>query len=116
MNLRRLDGSRWRTWVMAAQATIAAPRRKAAFPLKAVQDLLRRDLTEAAEESSVLRPGWEPVLDSLRIVTAVTAIEDLLKIKLPPEKCIRRGGYKSVEDGVKDMAERVRGVWTEARK
>jgi acyl carrier protein len=101
---------------MAAPATIAAPRPKAAFPQAAVEDLLRRDLTEAAEESSVLHPGWEPVLDSLRIVTAVTAIEDLLKIKLPPEKCIRRGGYKSVEDGVKDMADRIRRVWTNAQK
>lgn len=101
---------------MAAPATIAAPRPKAAFQQTAVEDLLRRDLTEAAEESSVLHPGWEPVLDSLRIVTAVTAIEDLLKIKLPPEKCIRRGGYKSVEDGVKDMADRIRRVWTNAQK
>jgi acyl carrier protein len=116
MKLRRPECSRWRIRVMAAQATIAAPRPKAAFPLKAVQDLLRRDLTEAAEESSVLHPGWEPVLDSLRIVTVVTAIEDLLKIKLPPEKCIRRGGYRSVGDGVKDMAERIRCVWNRARK
>ncbi|HEY1375803.1 MAG TPA: hypothetical protein VGF55_03380 [Gemmataceae bacterium] len=101
---------------MSVQATISAVRPKTRFPLAAVQDLLRRELTEATEESNVLHSGWEPVLDSLRIVTAVTAIENLLKIKLPPERCIRRGGYKSVENGVKDMTERIRGVWTNAQK
>src|SRR4051812_23392417 len=101
---------------MVSQATVAAPQSKAVFPLKAVEDVLRRELTEAAEESSVLHPGWEPVLDSLRIVTAITAIEDLLKMRLPPERCIRRGGYRSIEEGVANVRELIRGVWTKAQK
>jgi acyl carrier protein len=100
---------------MGGQAPVSTPRRKAVFPLKAVQELIRKELKEAAEESSVLHSGWEPVLDSLRVVTALTAIEDLLKSKLPPEKCVRRGGYKSVEEGVKDMTERIRRVWAKGQ-
>lgn len=100
---------------MAAQAIAARPRSKKVFPQAAVEDLVRKELEEAAEESGVLHPGWEPVLDSLRIVTAISKIEDLLKIKLPPEKCVRRGGYKSVDEGVKDMNERIRNVWVKAQ-
>jgi acyl carrier protein len=100
---------------MAAQVIASRPRSKAVFPLAAVQDLIRKELEEAVEESGVLHPGWEPVLDSLRIVTAISKIEDLLKLKLPPERCVRRGGFKSVDEGVKDMTERIRNAWIKAQ-
>lgn len=100
---------------MAAQAIATCPQPEVAFPLVEVRDLIRKELEEAAGESEVLHPGWEPVLDSLRIVTAISGVEDRLKIKLPPEKCVRRGGYRSVEEGISDMSERIRAVWTKAK-
>lgn len=92
-----------------------APVRTGTFPLADVEARLRRELEEAEAESVILHPGWQPVLDSLRMVTAIAAIEDLFDFKLPPEKVVKRGGYTSVNEGVRDMTNRVREVWICAR-
>lgn len=67
-------------------------------------------------ESVVLHPGWQPLLDSLRMVTAINAVEDLFDFKLPPEKVVKKGGYTSVDAGVSDMTNRIREVWIEHYK
>jgi acyl carrier protein len=81
------------------------------FPLQEVQEILRRELEEAAEESDVLHDGWEPVLDSLRMVTVVSTLEDMFDFPLPPEKVVRKGGYKDVDDGVDDMTKNLQRLW-----
>jgi acyl carrier protein len=101
---------------MLAVATVLAPSAKGAFPLAEVQSRLRRELEEAEAESSILHPGWQPVLDSLRMVTAIATIEELLGLKLPPEKVVKKGGYRTVDEGVSDMTNRVREVWTKHQK
>jgi len=97
--------------MITASAT-AAPSSRSVFPLEEVQERLRRDLEEAKAESVVLHPGWQPVLDSLRMVTAIATVEDLFKFRLPPEKVVKKGGYKSVNEGIEDMTNRIRVVWT----
>jgi hypothetical protein len=97
---------------MPAVATALAPPAKGTFPLAEVQARLRRELEEAAAESAILHSGWQPVLDSLRMVTAIARVEGLFDFKLPPEKVVKKGGYKSVDEGVADMTHRIREVWT----
>ena len=89
---------------------------KRVFPLAEVQKRLRKELQEAEAESVILHPGWQPVLDSLRMVTAIATIEGLFDFKLPPEKVVKKGGYKSVDEGVSDMTNRVREIWTKRQK
>jgi hypothetical protein len=97
---------------MTAVATAPAPTAQGAFPLAEVQARLRRELEEAEAESGILHPGWQPVLDSLRMVTAIATVEGLFDFKLPPEKVVKKGGYRSVDEGVADMTNRIREVWT----
>ena len=35
----------------------------------------------------------------------------LFDFKLPPEKVVKKGGYKSVDEGVSDMTNKIREVW-----
>ena len=101
---------------MPAVASVPALSTKGTFPLAEVQARLRKELEEAEAESVVLHPGWQPVLDSLRMVTAIATIKDLFDFKLPPEKVVKKGGYRSVDEGVSDMTNRVREVWTKRQK
>ena len=101
---------------MPTVATILAPPPNAVFPLTEVQARLRRELGEAVAESVVLHPGWQPVLDSLRMVTAIATVEGLFDFKLPPEKVVKKGGYKSVDEGVSDMTSRIREVWNKRQE
>lgn len=101
---------------MPAVATVMAPSAKGAFPLAEVQSRLRRELEDAEAESVILHPGWQPVLDSLRMVTAIATVEVLFDFKLPPEKVVKKGGYKSVDEGVSDMTNKIREVWTKRQK
>ena len=84
---------------------------KSTFPLEELQELLRKELEEAADESVVLHGGWEPVLDSLRMVTVVSTLEDMFEFPLPPAKVVKKGGYKSVDEGVEDMTKNLRRLW-----
>ena len=82
-------------------ATLAnGPPSRPVFPLK-----------DVAEESDVLHNGWEPVLDSLRMVTVVSTLEDMFDFPLPPEKVVTKGGYKSVDEGVEDMTKNLQRLW-----
>jgi acyl carrier protein len=96
---------------MVAQAPAKEPHTKPAFPLDKVREILRRELEEAEEESATLHEGWEPVLDSLRMVTVVTSLDDLFDFPLPPEKVVKKGGYTSVDEGVDDMTDNLRRLW-----
>jgi acyl carrier protein len=101
---------------MSAQAPVKDPASKSAFPFERVRELLRKELEEAEEESSILHEGWEPVLDSLRMVTVVTALEGMFNFALPPEKVIRKGGYASVGQGVDHMTDNLRRLWEKHHK
>ena len=103
---------------MTAVATVLAKsaKGKVSFPLAEVQARLRAELEEAEQESVILHPGWQPVLDSLRMVTAIATIEELFDFNLPPEKVVKKGGYKSVDEGVSDMTSRIREVWTKRQQ
>ena len=83
------------------------------FPRAQVEHRLRRELGRAAAEASTLRGSWEPVLDSLTMVSVVLTFEDLFSFKLPPEKLVQIGGYASVDEGVSDMSERLERLWNE---
>jgi acyl carrier protein len=97
---------------MSAIAPPLAPSARRAFPLAEVQTRLRKELEEAAEESEILHGGWQPVLDSLRMVTAIATVEELFHFKLPPEKVVKKGGYKSVDEGVEHMTSHIREEWS----
>lgn len=101
---------------MAATALKQMNRATKAFPAAQVESRLRQELGKAAAESAILRGDWEPVLDSLRMVSAVISLEDICDFDLPPEKLVRKGGYSSVEEGVADMRDRLRDCWNEHYK
>jgi acyl carrier protein len=94
---------------MLAEAPVKNP--PSTFPLDKVREVLRKELEEAAEESATVHEAWEPLLDSLRVVTVVATLEDLFDFPLPPEKVVRKGGYTSVEQGVDDVAGNLRRLW-----
>jgi len=50
------------------------------------------------------------------MVTAIATVEVLFDFKLPPEKVVKKGGYKSVDEGVSDMTNKIREVWTKRQK
>ena len=83
----------------------------AVFPTAETEMRLKAELQRAAAESVVLRGGWEPNLDSLRMVSVLLTLEDLFDFELPPEKLVRKGGYATVEEGVADMAARLYELW-----
>lgn len=102
---------------MPALATALAPvTAKGSFPLEEVKRRLREELEEARAESVILHPAWQPVLDSLRMAIAIATIENLFNFNLPPEKVVRKGGYGSVDEGVEDMTDRVRDIWTKRQQ
>jgi acyl carrier protein len=98
-------------FIMLVQALTKDPPSKSTFPEDKAREILRRDFKEAAEESATLQEGWEPVLDSLRMVTVITALEELFDFPLPPEKVIPKGGSSSVEKGVDDVTDILRRLW-----
>ncbi len=83
------------------------------FPTTEVKRRLREELQKIAKDGSVLRPEWEPLLDSKRIVGTVLMIEDLFPFKLPPDKVVRKGGYNSVDEAIDDMLDRIEKIWAE---
>src|SRR6266545_628549 len=62
---------------MQTQTLTMAPTPARAFPVAEVKRRLRIELQRVAADASVLRPEWEPLLDSQRVVGTVLAIEDL---------------------------------------
>lgn len=100
---------------MTAQAPTVASQSRV-FSEEAVRNRLREELQAVADDGGVLHPGWEPVLDSLTVVTVVTRLEPMLGVELPPDKVIQRGGYRSVDEAVDDMTGRIKGVWAKLRR
>jgi hypothetical protein len=96
---------------MPTQERVTSALTGTAFPAFEVERRLRKELQEVADDAQVLRPDWEPLLDSKRVVGTVLAIEDLFpSVKIPPDKVVRKGGYFSVEDAVSDMLARIEQV------
>jgi hypothetical protein len=88
----------------------------AEFPAAGVRSCLRGELQKIADQGSVLRPEWEPLLDSKRVVGTVLALEGLIPFKIPPDKVVRKGGYNSVDEAIEDMLGRIKKIWTERSK
>ena len=62
---------------MLAEARTQTATSQLLFPAAEVRRRLQVEVQQAADESVVLRGGWEPVLDSLRMVSVVITLEDL---------------------------------------
>jgi hypothetical protein len=97
---------------MLADADVTAPD----FPGAEVKRRLRVQLQKIADQGSVVRPEWEPLLDSKRVVGTVLVLEDLFPFKIPPDKVVRKGGYNSVDAAINHMHDRIKEFWTERSK
>jgi hypothetical protein len=86
------------------------------YPFAEVESRLRAGVREAAEESVALRGGWEPLLDSLRMVSVLVSLEDLFDSPLPPEKLVMRGGYTNEDDAYEHMSGQLRRLGDENHK
>ncbi len=91
---------------------VAAP----VFPAVEAKRRLQIELQKIADQGSVMRPEWEPLLDSKRVVGTVLVLEDLFPFKIPPDKAVRKGGYNSVDEAIGDMLDRIKRFWTERNK
>lgn len=102
---------------MASQTLIASQNSSSVFPAAEAERRLRVELEKIAKQATKLRPEWIPLLDSKRVVGTVLVIEDLFPgIKIPPDKAVRKGGYNSVDEAIKDMLERIKKIWSERSK
>jgi acyl carrier protein len=88
----------------------------AVYPFADVQNLLLIGLREALEQNVNLRGEWEPLIDSLRIVSVLVSLEDLFDFPLPPEKLVRRGGYTSGDDAIDHISGQLQRLWDEKHK
>ncbi len=86
------------------------------FPRTEAEGRVRLVLKRLHDDLGVAREVWEPDLDSLAIVDILCEFEDLFPFKIPPERVVRRGGYRSVEDGVVDIVNRFEELWNERQK
>jgi hypothetical protein len=95
-----------------AENDVAAP----VFPAADVRSRLQVELQKIADQGSILRPEWEPLLDSKRVVGTILVLDGLFPFKLPPDKVVRKGGYNSVDEAIDDMLDRIKRIWTERIK
>src|SRR5882672_9168328 len=86
------------------------------FPAAEVKRRLQVELQKLADQGCVLRPEWEPLLDSKRVVGTVLVLEGLFPFKIPPDKVVRKGGYNRVDETINDMLDRIKRIWTERNK
>jgi len=80
---------------------------------------LTNDLQKIADEVTFLnpdRPAWKPLLDSRRIVGTVLVLEEVFKVKLPPDRLVRKGGYNNVKEAVENIIRRHKGLIAEKNK
>lgn len=94
------------------KAEVAAP----VFPVAEVKRHLQVELQKIADQGSILRPEWEPLLDSKRVVGTVVVLEGLFPFKIPPDKVVRKGGYDTVDEAIDDMLVRIKRIWDEKNK
>ncbi|WP_020476072.1 hypothetical protein [Zavarzinella formosa] len=91
---------------------IAAP----VFPVAEVKKRLLVELQKIADQGTILRPEWEPLLDSKRVVGTVLVLEGLFPFKIPPDRVVRKGGYDTVDEAINDMLARIKKIWDEKSK
>lgn len=101
---------------MTGELIAVAPHAAPVFPEAEVRRRLRAELRKIADQGSVLRPEWVPLLDSKRIVGTVLVLEDLFDFKVPPDRVVRRGGYQTLDEAEDDMLDRIEKVWVERSK
>jgi hypothetical protein len=87
-----------------------------AFPKTEIEHRLRAELDQVAQDAEVTRPDWEPLLDSQRVVSTVVVLEDLFTFKLPPDRVVKKGGYTSVDEALRDMVSRIERIAARAQK
>ncbi|MGH7651511.1 MAG: hypothetical protein ACREMS_06665 [Gemmatimonadaceae bacterium] len=81
------------------------------FPGAEIKRRLTRELKKIADDNVILRPEWEPVLDSKRVVGTLVMIEDLFPdCRIPPDKVVKKGGYRTIDEAINDMIPRIRRV------
>jgi hypothetical protein len=101
---------------MIAESIALAQPAAPVFPEAEVSRRLRVELDKIAAVGSVLRPEWEPLLDSKRVVGTVLVLGGLFSFKIPPDKVVKKGGYNSVDEALKDMLGRIKRIWAERSK
>lgn len=101
---------------MATTTLIKTAAAAPAFPAAEVKRHLQEELQKIADEGSIIRPEWEPLLDSKRVVGTVLVLEDLFPFKIPPDKVVRKGGYNSVDEATNDMLGRIERLAAEHSK
>jgi hypothetical protein len=98
---------------MITQSPQKTNSRLSSFPRQEVRSRLTKHLQQIADDGALLRPDWEPLLDSKRVVGTIVTIEDLFPFKIPPDLVVRRGGYNDVNEALEDIVNRVEAIWTE---
>jgi acyl carrier protein len=76
--------------------------------------MLRESLDAVASDTEFARPDrqeWEPLLDSLCVVGVVVRLAILLEIKIPPDRVVQKGGYKSVDEAIRGITSKTRDLW-----
>ncbi|MBR9802768.1 hypothetical protein GYB59_14255 [bacterium] len=101
---------------MASQAYVKAEVAASAFPVVEVKKRLLVELQKIADQGNTLRPEWEPLLDSKRVVGTVLVLEELFPFKIPPDRVVRKGGYDTVDEASNDMVVRIKKIWDEKSK
>ena len=87
-----------------------------AFPTVSVQDRLREVIARLGEDTSAMREPWEPMFDSLAVVSVILVVEsELPGLPIAPEKVVRKGGYRTVDEAVDDITNRLRRQWERRR-
>jgi len=97
---------------MATQ-TLTMPKTGSEFPTAEVKQRLHVELQKIADQGSVIRPEWEPLLDSKRVVGTVLVLESLFPFKIPPDTIVQKGGYNSVGEAIDDIHDRIKRIWIE---
>ena len=87
-----------------------------AFPAALVESRLRHAITQLGQDIAVMKEPWEPMFDSLAVVNIIFVVEPVLPgVKIAPEKVVRKGGYATVDDAVRDITERLRRQYARNR-
>ena len=93
------------------------------FPAQAAEACLRDAIAAAAADQAAIRTsggsnsgekaaGWEPEVDSLVVLTALTALQEQFGIELPDD-VVPSGGYADTEACIRHLLQRARAAWGE---
>jgi hypothetical protein len=101
---------------MATETLTEVAQAAPVFPGAEVKRRLQVELQKIADQGSMLRPEWDPLLDSKRVVGTILVLEGLFPFKIPPDKVVRKGGYNSVDEAIDDMVDRIKRIWADRNK